>query len=246
MTSPSATHPRYRMAQLEGLTGVGREAIRFYIREGLLPEPERTSRTMAWYSDEHVRLLHTIRRLREDEMLPLGAIRAVLHDVEHRPFTERQRHMLARMRDRFVRDRPSQRLPRSRAKLADLLAVDADDLRQAESVGFIRPDSDTLTEDEERLLTLWAEMRDAGFTRARGLGPEALSYLNDVVEQAFTEGLDLFAERMGEFSDVETDALLNVIVPNLNRMFGILYLRRVRSFVAPFSDRGGQEDNQSG
>ena len=35
----------YRMAELERLSGVGREAIRFYIRKGLLPEPERPSRT---------------------------------------------------------------------------------------------------------------------------------------------------------------------------------------------------------
>lgn len=243
MTTPE--NPRYRMAQLEALTGVGREAIRFYIREGLLPQPERTSRTMAWYSDEHVRLLHTIRRLREDEMLPLSAIRAVLHDVEHRPFTERQQRMLARMRERFVLERPPHRAPRARRKLADLLGIDANDLRQAEAVGFIRPVSDTLTDEEERLLTLWAEMRDAGFTRARGLGPEALSYLNDVVELAFTEGLDLFAQRMGDLSDTETDALLKVIVPHITRMFGILYLRRVRSFVAPFSG-GPEPGDQSG
>ena len=33
-----------KMKELEARTGVGREAIRFYIREGLLPEPERPKR----------------------------------------------------------------------------------------------------------------------------------------------------------------------------------------------------------
>lgn len=53
---------------------------------------------MAWYADEHLRLLRTIRRLREDELLPLAAIRAALHDVASHPFCPRQQRMLRRMR----------------------------------------------------------------------------------------------------------------------------------------------------
>lgn len=232
------TAPRYRMAQLEALTGVGREAIRFYIREGLLPEPERTSKTAAWYSDEHVRLLHTIRRLKEDEMLPLSAIRAVLHDVERRPFTERQRQVLARMRQRFVLDRRPLGVSRVRLKLADLLGLSEDDLRQAEAVGFIRADAEVLAEDEERLLMLWAEMRDAGLTAERGIGPQDLGFITVAAEQLFAGELNIFAERMHDLSDAETDALLKVIIPNINRMVSILHLRRVRTFVAPFSESG--------
>ena len=235
------TAPRYRMAQLESLTGVGREAIRFYIREGLLPEPQRPSKTMAWYSDEHVRLLKAIRRLREDELLPLSAIRAVLHDVESHPFTERQRQMLARMRDRFALERPPQRQTHVRRKLADLLDLSEDELRQAEAVGLIRPDVDALSDEEELLLTLWSQMRDAGLTRERGLGPGVVDYVVEAVERVFTRELEIFAERLGDLSDAETDALLKVIIPNTNRMFSILHLRRVRSFVAPFNHEGNAE-----
>ena len=38
-----------KMKELERETGVGRETIRFYIREGLLPEPERPKRNVAAY-----------------------------------------------------------------------------------------------------------------------------------------------------------------------------------------------------
>ncbi len=240
MTRLPAAVARYRMAQLESLTGVGREAIRFYIREGLLPEPERPSKTTAWYSDEHVRLLKAIRRLREDELLPLSAIRAVLHDVESYPFTERQRQMLSRMRDRFAVERSPPWQPHSRRELAERLGLTDEELRQAETVGFLRPEVDALSDDETRLLTLWAQMRDAGLTRARGLGPSVMDYVVEAVERVFTRELEIFAERLGDLSDVETDALLKVIIPNTNRMFDILHLRRVRAFVAPFKgeDRG--------
>ena len=46
-----------KMRDLERETGVGREAIRFYLREGLLPEPTRPARNVAHYTQEHVTVL---------------------------------------------------------------------------------------------------------------------------------------------------------------------------------------------
>jgi DNA-binding transcriptional MerR regulator len=67
-----------KMAELERRSGVGRETIRYYIREGLLPEPERRARNVAVYSDAHVERLGTIKRLQEERFLPLEVIRRVL------------------------------------------------------------------------------------------------------------------------------------------------------------------------
>ncbi len=67
-----------RMRDLEKASGVGRETIRFYIREGLLPEPDKTSRNSARYSDEHVARLKAIKRLQEERFLPLAVIRELL------------------------------------------------------------------------------------------------------------------------------------------------------------------------
>lgn len=50
-----------RMRELEKRTGVGRETIRYYIREGLLPEPDRASRNSASYTDDHVARLKAIK-----------------------------------------------------------------------------------------------------------------------------------------------------------------------------------------
>ena len=51
-------------------TGIGRETIRYYIREGLLPE-RCGQRNVATYGREHVKQLNLIRRLRERH-LPLS------------------------------------------------------------------------------------------------------------------------------------------------------------------------------
>ena len=66
-----------RMRDLEKASGVSRETIRFYIREGLLPEPDRTHRNSATYSDDHLARLLTIRRLRDERFLPLSVIRSL-------------------------------------------------------------------------------------------------------------------------------------------------------------------------
>jgi AcrR family transcriptional regulator len=54
-----------RISDLERITGVSRGTVHYYVREGLLTPPERTSRTMAYYGRRHVEELMEIRDLKE-------------------------------------------------------------------------------------------------------------------------------------------------------------------------------------
>jgi DNA-binding transcriptional MerR regulator len=67
-----------RMAELAARSGVARETIHFYLREGLLPRPEKGGRTVAYYGEEHIARLRLIRRLREEKYLPIAVIRRLL------------------------------------------------------------------------------------------------------------------------------------------------------------------------
>src|SRR3954464_14892508 len=69
---------RMRMAELAARSGVARETIHFYLREGLLPRPEKGGRTVAYYGEEHLDRLRMIRRLREEKYLPIAVIRRLL------------------------------------------------------------------------------------------------------------------------------------------------------------------------
>src|SRR5262245_66427053 len=64
-----------RMAELAMRSGVPRQTIHFYLREGLLPRPRKAGRTVAFYDDAHLDRLSMIRRLREEKYLPLAVIR---------------------------------------------------------------------------------------------------------------------------------------------------------------------------
>ncbi len=60
--------------------GVSAATIKHYLREGLLPEPVRTSRNMAYYPPEFVERIQLIKRLQETRFMPLKAIKAVLDE----------------------------------------------------------------------------------------------------------------------------------------------------------------------
>ncbi len=51
-----------RMAELSSRSGFSASTIRHYLRLGLLPEPLRTAKTMAYYGPEHLERLARIRR----------------------------------------------------------------------------------------------------------------------------------------------------------------------------------------
>ena len=70
---------RMRMAELVRESNVPRETIHFYLREGLLPPPEKAGRTLAYYDDAHLERLRFVRHLRDEKYLPIPVIRSILN-----------------------------------------------------------------------------------------------------------------------------------------------------------------------
>ena len=52
--------------------------MRHYLREGLLPDPVKTSKNMAYYPPEFVDRIRLIKRLQEERFMPLRVIRDVV------------------------------------------------------------------------------------------------------------------------------------------------------------------------
>ncbi|HEV3002742.1 MAG TPA: MerR family transcriptional regulator [Solirubrobacteraceae bacterium] len=71
-----------KMSELAERSGVSAGTIKHYLREGLLPEPVKTSRNMAWYPPEYVERVRLIKRLQERRYMPLKAIRRVLDEEQ--------------------------------------------------------------------------------------------------------------------------------------------------------------------
>jgi DNA-binding transcriptional MerR regulator len=67
-----------RVGDLSRRSGVSVPTIKFYLRDGLLPPGELTSRNQAQYGEEHVRRLGIIRALLDLGGLSVAAVRDVL------------------------------------------------------------------------------------------------------------------------------------------------------------------------
>ena len=66
-----------RMAELSATSGVPVATIKYYLREGLLPEGVRTSATQASYEDTHVQRLRVVRALVDAGVSVAGARKVV-------------------------------------------------------------------------------------------------------------------------------------------------------------------------
>jgi DNA-binding transcriptional MerR regulator len=67
-----------KMRELAEASGVSPGTIKHYLREGLLPEPVRTSRNMAYYPPDFVDRIRLIKQLQEERFMPLKLIKGVL------------------------------------------------------------------------------------------------------------------------------------------------------------------------
>jgi DNA-binding transcriptional MerR regulator len=79
--SPVKKSPRgLRMNELAEASGVPKSTILYYLAEGLLPRPEKTSANMAYYDPSCVDRLRHIQRLQQRHRLSIGEIRRMLEE----------------------------------------------------------------------------------------------------------------------------------------------------------------------
>ncbi len=70
------------ISELEEKTGIPKSTIRYYVREGLIAPHVKTGKTMAYYTEDEVKRLELIRKLREEEKMPIRFIKDELARFE--------------------------------------------------------------------------------------------------------------------------------------------------------------------
>jgi DNA-binding transcriptional MerR regulator len=85
MTPPETQNDELlRMGELADASGVSAATIKHYLREGLLPEPVKTSRNMAYYPAEFADRIRLIKQLQEERYMPLKVIKELLEENPER------------------------------------------------------------------------------------------------------------------------------------------------------------------
>lgn len=196
------------MKDLERATGVGRETIRFYLREGLLPEPERPARNVAYYDAVCVERIRLIKELQQKRFLPLHVIKAILA-ADIAP-SAREIEAFVQLDGRLSpagategAEREDERL----SALAERTGVSVRDIRELAAAGAI----EILTRDGDQwldgsgvaLVEVLAEGRRAGFTTERGFGPEQVRLYVDLLRLLAREELRIFTRAVGAGLDAD-------------------------------------------
>ncbi|HON38620.1 MAG: MerR family transcriptional regulator [Pseudomonadota bacterium] len=71
-----------KIGEIAKRSGVPPSTIRYYVRQGLLPEPTKVNKSMAYYDERCVERIQTIRYLQETKYFPLSVIRNILRRMD--------------------------------------------------------------------------------------------------------------------------------------------------------------------
>ena len=122
-----------KMSELAERSGVSAGTIKHYLREGLLPEPVKTSRNMAYYPPEFVERIRLIKRLQEERFMPLKMIKRAI-DAD-----EGGRLSRAEVRRRYeIPDEVLDRLEEIDVLTPSSRGYDADDVAIVEAISRFR------------------------------------------------------------------------------------------------------------
>ena len=234
-----ATRPEgaLRMKELCARTGLPRQALHFYIQQGLLPEGRRAGRNMAYYSEAHVERVRLIRQLQEERFLPLKAIRALLEEKDD-AFTPRQRLLISEVRARVGPAlRPGARALERADALCKRSGVSRAELRRLEGLGFLALRKDAagrvaVARDDAYVVEVWGELKRAGFDSRHGFGVEDLALYETAVSALLQQEARLFTQRLAGREAGPTARMLDRALPLIHTLLTRYHAAQVRNFLA--------------
>jgi DNA-binding transcriptional MerR regulator len=198
-----------RMRELAEASGVSAGTIKHYLREGLLPEPVRTSRNMAYYPPEFVERIKLIKQLQEERFMPLRVIRDLMRS-NGEPDPDRLK-ALVELEDRILeRAAEAQDQGRmSRAEVERTYDVPRNVLERLEELGVLTPNSRGYDPDDQKIIQAIGRFRATGYDEAIGFTVyDTLRYL-EAMRPLVEEEVAVLRERLA--GKVETDEALRIV-----------------------------------
>ena len=232
----------FKMKDLEARTGVSREAIHFYLREGLLPEPARPKRNVAHYTDEHVVRIRVIKRLQEERFLPLGVIKTMLDDADFGCVSTADD--LAGFEMVFLSllngDAPMRDLGLSEvAAQTGLSEVELIEMAELGVIEIKNAHKDpTVDYRDTAIVEQWARLRSLGYSQESGYDAGFLKRYADTIRQLAEAEVDTFLQA---FAHTSTDEAAELATRGIEVANDLLTRLHTRSLARRLSERVGSD-----
>jgi len=230
---------RFKMKDLCEATGLERQAIHFYIQQGLLAPGRKTGRNMAWYTQEHIDRLLTIKRLQNERFLPLKAIKD-LFDGNGERFSPEQQMFLTGVKDRLDGSIGPRRGASGMLTLEEVMErsgvdrADAERVVELELVGVAHDEDGTIRipADDLWMFEGMGRLRAIGFTRERGFIVDELAFVDDAIAKLFEREVDLISNLLSHLPPDEVARMIEQILPVIHQLLVNTHAAKVRDFFA--------------
>jgi len=181
--------------------------VRHYLREGLLPEPVKTSRNMAYYPPDFVERIRLIKQLQEERFMPLRVIREALEsaggDVGRLQTVADAGDSLIELALAPLTERVPER------EILDRYEIPERALRRLTEVGVLSPDDRGYSQAEVRVIAAIARFRDAGWNETTGFGARDVARLMQGLAPVIADELELLLQRFAALDPQRAAQLLD-------------------------------------
>ncbi len=187
-----------KISELIKKTGVSKETIHYYIREGLLPEPEKTGKNTSEYDEIFVSAIQTIKALQENYFLPLSSIKTTMKEYKNQPPAKRCYHEF--MSEYF---KPFELLlNRKKYSKKDLIEETGigekwiEKLEEWKILTFRDEDGvETFSSDDVIIARLIINMDNLGFGPKDGYDPSMLAKYSELFSRLIEDGSQKYIEQ---------------------------------------------------
>jgi DNA-binding transcriptional MerR regulator len=228
-----------RMGELARASGVSAATIKHYLREGLLPEPMKTSRNMAYYPADFIERIRMIKQLQEERYMPLRVIKDLLEEDPDRA------RALIELGDRLLEHALAGESARvSGAEVRRRYDIPKDVLDRLAELEVLTPDRRGYSPSDVRIIEAIGRFRAGGYEERIGFTVyDTLRYKESMADLVKQE-VDVLMERLaGELDPDEAMALIEAGNQPLNDLIAAMH---TKALVAELEQRRGVGDGSDG
>lgn len=199
-----STEGLLKISELAEAAEVPVATIKHYLREGLLPEPVKTSRNMAWYKPESVERVGLIKRLQNERFLPLDAIRSLLDEDPKRA------QAMLEIEDRILKravEKSGEHL--SRADAEERYAMPAEVLDRLEEIGILSPDEEGYGPFDIKIIEAISRFRAGGYDEKIGFTVYDTLRYRRALEELVTQEVEMVKNRLA--GEVEPERVVEML-----------------------------------
>jgi DNA-binding transcriptional MerR regulator len=211
-----------KISELADRSDVSVGTIKHYLREGLLPDPVKTSRNMAYYPEEFVERIRLIKQLQEERFMPLRLIKSMLDDEP-----ERARALIA-IEDRILEHalKGEEQTRVSGAEVRRRYEIPQEVLDRLAELGVLTPSTRGYLASDVRIIEAISRFRAGGYSEKIGFTVYDTVRYKRAIEELVAEEVRVLTERLaGEKSPEEVVELLEAGVEPLRELIAALHTK---------------------